>query len=39
MSGLWVWLTEKGRANYKPVHDEEADCESTAPRENQPRNH
>ena len=38
MSGLWVWLTEKGQANCKPVRDEEADCESTAPRENEPRN-
>ena len=32
MSGLWVWLTEKGKANCKPVRDEEVQCESTASR-------
>ncbi len=38
MSGLWVWLTDKGKANCKKVRDEEVDCESTAPREPEPRN-
>jgi len=38
MTGLWVWLTEKGKANCKPVRDEELDCESTASREPEPRN-
>jgi hypothetical protein len=37
MSGLWGWLTSRGKANCKPVRDVEVDCESTAPREAPPR--
>jgi hypothetical protein len=38
MSGLWGWLTSRGKANCKPVRDVEVDCESAAPREAPPRN-
>jgi hypothetical protein len=37
MSGLWGWLTSRGKANCKPVRDVEVDCESTASREPVPR--
>jgi hypothetical protein len=38
MSGLWGWLTSRGKANCKPVRDVEVDCESPASREAPPRN-